>query len=115
MHPVTEPRPWGSYTILRDRADCKVKEITVHPGHRLSLQSHTYRDEKWTVVSGTGRVTRNNERLTLSYGESIEIAAGQKHRMENPGTEELTFIEIQTGSYFGEDDIIRYEDDYNRT
>ena len=119
-----DERPWGSYVVLLDSPACKVKEITVKPGQRLSLQSHEQRQEHWYVVSGRAAATLgkrdvSNERLAdilipLAAGESIEIPRGYKHRIANPGTDPLVFIEVQTGDYFGEDDNTRYEDDYDR-
>lgn len=110
----TASRPWGSYTILHDTDYYKTKRIDVKPGKRLSLQSHKKRDELWMIVAGKAKVTLDEQELLLSYGEKVEIKREQKHRVENVGTEMLTFIEIQTGDYFGEDDIIRYQDDFGR-
>ena len=107
-------RPWGNYEILRDGEYCKVKIINVKPGARLSYQYHHQRDENWTVVLGIARVTLDGKDFDLKPGEHIYIKRGQKHRVSNPGTSLLRFIEVQTGEYFGEDDIVRIEDDYNR-
>ena len=107
-------RPWGHYENLLERADHKVKEIIVEPGGRLSLQQHAQRAEHWTVVSGVGRVTIGQHDSVLEPGQSVEIARGAVHRIVNPGSVPLVFIEIQTGDYFGEDDIVRLEDDYGR-
>lgn len=107
-------RPWGHYENLLERTDHKVKEIVVHPGERLSLQQHQHRAEHWTVVSGVGRVTVGEQEFLLEPGQSVEIARGAVHRIMNPGKVPLVFVEIQTGNYFGEDDIIRFEDDYGR-
>jgi mannose-6-phosphate isomerase-like protein (cupin superfamily) len=107
-------RPWGHYENLRERSDHKVKEITVEAGQRLSLQQHTHRAEQWTVVSGVARVTVGKCESVLKPGQSVEIARGAVHRVTNPGTAPLIFVEVQTGNYFGEDDIIRLEDDYGR-
>ena len=108
-------RPWGEYLVLDDAAaDHKVKRITVTPGKRLSYQSHEKRAEHWFVVSGMAKVTLDGTDRMVGPGESIEISQGTKHRVENPGTEPLVFIEVQYGSYFGEDDIVRYEDDFGR-
>ncbi len=112
--PLTETRPWGSYTILDERAYCKVKRIEVTPGQKLSLQSHEKRHELWTVVQGSGIMTLDDRSFPVSEGEFITIHIGQKHRIENNSKEPLIFIEIQTGTYFGEDDIVRYEDSYGR-
>lgn len=110
----TEHRPWGSFTILGSSENFKTKRLDVLPGMRLSLQSHKHRKEYWIVVKGLARVTRDDQILDLGPGETVDIPVGAKHRVENPGTETLTFIEVQLGSYFGEDDIVRYQDDFNR-
>lgn len=107
-------RPWGTYTVLLNGVDHKVKEITVHPGQRLSLQRHRKREEHWFIHRGTARVTINGVAHILSVGQYIDIPRECAHRIENTGTENLVFIEIQTGDYFGEDDIERIEDDYAR-
>ena len=109
-----EERPWGYYEILQDAPEFKVKKISIEPGKRLSLQSHGKRDELWTIVSGKGIAEVDGLEVTLSYGQTIDIRRGQSHRMKNTGTERLIYIEVQTGEYFGEDDIIRYQDDYGR-
>ena len=111
----TDHRPWGFYTVLADEPDYKVKQIVVYPGQRLSLQKHQKRAEHWYVVSGEGIVTLDGQRLNKKGGESVNIPSGSAHRIENPGTVDLSFIEIQTGDYFGEDDIERLEDDYGRS
>ena len=111
----TDHRPWGFYTVLADETDYKVKRIVVYPGQRLSLQKHQKRAEHWYVVSGEGIVTLDGQRLNKKGGESVNIPCGPVHRIENPGTVDLSFIEIQTGDYFGEDDIERLEDDYGRS
>ena len=108
-------RPWGEYTILRDKEDSKTKLLTVHPGKRLSLQRHEKRDETWVIVSGEGLVTVDSGVTSIGYGDVIRIKAGQIHRVENCGLEDLRFIEVQTGTYFGEDDIERLDDDYGRS
>lgn len=107
-------RPWGFYEVLSDTDDHKVKRITVNPGKRLSLQSHNRRSEHWIIVSGKGVVTLNNNNYELGEGASIDIRKGVAHRIANPGDSPLVFIEIQMGDYFGEDDIIRLEDDFGR-
>ena len=108
-------RPWGEYLVLEDNAaDHKVKRITVEPNKRLSYQSHAKRAEHWFVVSGTAIVTLDEVEYEVGPGESIDIALGTKHRVEIRGDEVLVFIEVQYGTYFGEDDIVRYEDDYGR-
>jgi len=108
-------RPWGSFTSLEAGEGYQVKRLTVEPGKRLSLQSHRHRSENWTVVRGRALVTVGEKELLLQKGESAFIPAGAKHRLENPGGELLEVIEVQHGSYLGEDDIIRYEDDFGRT
>ncbi len=109
-----EFRPWGWYRVIDDSADHKIKEIQVNSKSRLSYQSHAKRSEVWTVISGEAHVIINDVSHTLNLNDTIFIPAGSKHRLENKTDEELNIIEIQTGSYLGEDDIIRYEDDYNR-
>ena len=107
-------RPWGLYHVLADADDFKVKEIYVKPGHRLSLQSHEHRDEHWVCIRGSGTVEIDGVELLFYPGCSLDIERGQKHRVSCVGDEELLFIEVQTGDYFGEDDITRFSDDYNR-
>jgi mannose-6-phosphate isomerase-like protein (cupin superfamily) len=109
-----DQRPWGYYKILSDRPDHKVKRIVVFPGKRLSLQRHRHRSEQWTIISGTALVTRDYRDMTFEAGESIDIPVGTVHRVFNPGNEPVVFIEVQTGDYFGEDDIERIEDDFGR-
>jgi mannose-1-phosphate guanylyltransferase/mannose-6-phosphate isomerase len=109
-----EYRPWGWYESLIVGPRFQVKRIVVHPGSSLSLQSHHHRAEHWIVVEGTAKVTRDSEVKLISENQSIYIPLGAIHRMENPGKVPLTLIEVQTGSYLGEDDIIRYEDAYDR-
>ena len=110
-----EQRPWGSFTVLDEGANYKVKRIEVQPGKRLSYQKHGRRNEHWMVVTGTARLTLDGRDITLNVGETISIDVGTSHRVENPGSGTLVFIEIQRGSYLGEDDIVRLEDDYGRT
>jgi len=107
-------RPWGWFESLALGDVFQVKRICVKPGAALSLQSHKYRSEHWIVVTGTAKVTINEETKNLSEGESVYIPLGAIHRLENPGAEFMFLIEVQIGTYFGEDDIIRYEDDYHR-
>ena len=107
-------RPWGYYEVLSDLPDHKVKRIVVYPGKRLSLQRHGHRLEHWTIVRGTAVVTRDAQQIPLKAGESVDIPLGAIHRVFNPGGEELVFIEVQMGDYFGEDDIERLEDDFGR-
>ena len=111
---MIEYRPWGYYEILKEKTNYKVKRITVKPGERLSYQYHHKRSEVWTIVSGIATMTLDDKISHYIYGETILIPQGTKHRVENKGIEDLIFIEVQHGSYFGEDDIIRIEDDYNR-
>ena len=109
-----EERPWGKFEVLVDSDYCKVKRITVKPDGRLSYQYHHKRSEVWTVVKGIATVTLDDEMTLYPYGETILIPQGAKHRVENRGMDDLVFIEVQHGSYFGEDDIVRIQDDYNR-
>ena len=108
-------RPWGWYQTLDLGENFQVKHLMVKPGAGLSLQSHRHRAEHWVVVSGTARVTRGEEVLTLDENQSTYLPAGTVHSLENPGETPLRVIEVQTGSYLGEDDIVRYEDRYGRT
>jgi len=107
-------RPWGYYQVYTDGPDHKVKRIVVHPGKRLSLQRHRRRSEHWFLLAGEAVVTVGGRELRLKAGESVDIPAGSAHRVHNPGPLELSFIEVQTGDYFGEDDIERIEDDFGR-
>jgi len=111
----TVHRPWGSYTILEDAADCKVKRLTVKPGHVLSLQLHHRRSEHWTVVDGVAKVRIGEEEFLLNRNESAYIPMNTVHRLENPTATDIHLIEVQCGDYFGEDDIVRLEDRYGRT
>jgi mannose-6-phosphate isomerase len=108
-------RPWGTYTVLEEAPNFKVKRIEVLPGKRLSYQKHSQRAEHWFVVEGTAKVTLDGKHITISAGEAIDIPTGAAHRVENPGDDDLIFIEVQRGTYLGEDDIVRLEDDYGRT
>lgn len=110
----TVHRPWGTYTVLQEGIGFKLKRIEVKPGARLSLQSHNYRSEHWVVVSGKALVTNGEEQTELQPNQSTYIPVGNKHRLENHGTEQLILIEVQCGSYLGEDDIKRYDDLYGR-
>ncbi len=107
-------RPWGSYEGIDNELRFQVKHITVNPGASLSLQMHYHRSEHWVVVKGTAQITRGEETFILSENQSTYIPLGIKHRLANPGKLPLEIIEIQSGSYLGEDDIVRYEDDYGR-
>ena len=108
-------RPWGTYTVLEEDRGFKVKRIEVLPGKRLSYQKHAQRAEHWFVVEGTAKVTLDDQEITVRAGEAIDIPIGAAHRVENPDKENLVFIEVQRGSYLGEDDIVRLQDDYGRT
>jgi mannose-1-phosphate guanylyltransferase/mannose-6-phosphate isomerase len=110
----TVHRPWGSFTVLEDEADCKVKRLTVKPGGVLSLQLHHRRSEHWTVVAGTAKVRVGDREFLLGRNESTYIPAETLHRLENPGEADAHLIEVQCGDYFGEDDIVRLEDKYGR-
>jgi len=109
-----DQRPWGNYQVLADEPDHKVKRIVVYPGKRLSLQRHRQRAEHWYLIAGQGLVTRDREAISLTAGEAVDIPRGARHRIENLGPLDVVFIEVQTGDYFGEDDIERFEDDYGR-
>ncbi|HEY6939979.1 mannose-1-phosphate guanylyltransferase/mannose-6-phosphate isomerase [Dokdonella sp.] len=110
----TVHRPWGSYTVLEDADDCKVKRLTVKPGHVLSLQLHHRRSEHWTVVEGTAKVRVGEREFLLQRNESTYIPMDTVHRLENPTDRDIHLIEVQCGDYFGEDDIVRLEDRYGR-
>ena len=107
-------RPWGRYQVLADTETYKVKTIWVEPGHRLSLQRHQKREEHWYIVSGVADVVLGDEEFKAEAGASVEVAIGQAHRIGNSGSEVMIFIEVQRGTYFGEDDIERLQDDYAR-
>jgi mannose-6-phosphate isomerase-like protein (cupin superfamily) len=111
---ATERRPWGSFTVLDLGAGYKVKRIVVEPAQRLSYQSHGRRAEHWVVVAGEATVTVDDAHLTLRAGEAVDIPVGSKHRVANEAQWPLTFIEVQRGEYLGEDDIVRFDDDYGR-
>ncbi len=110
-----DERPWGNYTVLSDEDDHKVKRIVVHPGKRLSYQTHARRAEHWYVVSGTATVTLDGQDHQVGAGQAVDIAQGMAHRCANQGDEDVVFIEVQRGDYFGEDDIVRLEDDFGRS
>jgi mannose-1-phosphate guanylyltransferase / mannose-6-phosphate isomerase len=122
--PATEPslppgdrivqRPWGYYEDIDLGERFRVKRITVAPGGKLSLQWHHHRAEHWVVVSGTARVTKGEQVMLLTENQSVFISVGELHRLENPGKVPLQIIEVQTGTYLGEDDIVRVEDVYHR-
>lgn len=109
-----DKRPWGEYWVLEDTATHKVKKVLVNQGQRLSLQYHKFRSEVWTIVSGIATVTIEGEEKQYNVGEAVYVPQGAVHRIANYGDIPLIFIEVQYGTYFGEDDIIRIEDDYNR-
>jgi mannose-6-phosphate isomerase len=108
-------RPWGTYTVLEEDRGFKVKRIEVLPGKRLSYQKHSQRAEHWFVVEGTAKVTLDGAEIMVRAGEAIDIPIGTAHRVENADDENLIFIEVQRGSYLGEDDIVRLQDDYGRS
>ena len=108
-------RPWGSYEGVDAGQRFQVKRLMVNPGASLSLQMHHHRAEHWVVVKGTARVTKGGEVFMLTENQSTYIPLGTTHRLENPGNIPLEIIEVQSGSYLGEDDIVRFEDKYNRT
>jgi mannose-1-phosphate guanylyltransferase/mannose-6-phosphate isomerase len=107
-------RPWGYYESVDAGPGFQVKRLMIKPGHKLSLQMHRQRAEHWVVVAGTARVTRGEEVFDLQRNQSTYIPLGAKHRLENAGTEPLLIVEVQSGAYLGEDDIVRFEDSYNR-
>ena len=111
---TTVYRPWGSYTVLEEQPRFQIKRITVTPGAKLSLQMHHHRHEHWVVVTGTARITNGNEQTLLHENQSTYIPAGTTHRLENPGVIPLELIEVQNGSYLGEEDIVRFDDVYGR-
>lgn len=111
---ASDHRPWGFYRIHADEDSYKIKKIVVYPGKRLSLQRHQHRSEHWHILQGQAMMTLADKNLSLSAGQSVDIPNGALHRIENTGSHDLVFIEVQTGEYFGEDDIERVEDDYGR-
>lgn len=110
-----DQRPWGMYEVVAEGDGYKVKRIEVSPGQRLSLQMHQSRSEHWVIVNGEAIVTIGEREIRLRENEDALIPPRTKHRVANPGTTPLIFIEVQCGAYLGEDDITRFEDDYNRT
>jgi len=108
-------RPWGRYEVLSTSEFHQVKNLYVLPSKRLSYQRHEKRAEHWFIVTGNARITLNGDSSEMSDGDSIDIEIGMAHRIENIGTTELIFTEVQTGTYFGEDDIERLEDDFGRS
>lgn len=113
-HPAFDQRPWGSFTVLDQGGGFKVKRIEVLPGKRLSYQKHAMRSEHWFFLQGTAKVTIDGAEVIKTAGESVDIRVGSAHRVENPGKEIVIFIEVQRGEYLGEDDIVRFEDDFGR-
>ncbi len=107
-------RPWGSFTVLEEGRGYKIKRIEVNPGHRLSLQMHHHRSEHWIVVSGTAKVICGDNESIIYQNQSTYVPQCHVHRLENPGIIPLVLIEVQNGEYLGEDDIVRFEDDYYR-
>lgn len=112
--PRFDRRPWGTFTVLDEADGFKVKRIEVLPGKRLSYQKHAQRAEHWVVVQGTAKVTLDDRDILVAAGEAIDISIGAAHRVENPGSDTLVFIEVQRGGYLGEDDIVRLQDDFGR-
>jgi mannose-1-phosphate guanylyltransferase len=110
----TVHRPWGTYTTLEEGPGFKIKRVEVRPGRSMSLQLHNHRSEHWVVVTGTARIVNGEKNLDIRPNESTFIPVGTRHRMANPGTQDLVVIEVQTGGYLGEDDIVRFEDVYGR-
>ncbi len=110
----SETRPWGRYTVIDAGHEYQVKRLEVLPGQRMSYQKHERRNEHWTIVQGTAKITLEGEELIVETGGSMDVPVGAAHRIANPGNALLVMIEIQRGSYLGEDDIIRLQDDYGR-
>lgn len=112
---ITEYRPWGYFTILEEKDNYKVKKLFVNPGQRLSLQLHHHRDEQWIIVKGCANLVCGESSKIYHTGESIAIPRGILHRIENNSDSPVIIIEVQNGEYLGEDDIVRFQDDYSRT
>lgn len=110
----SEARPWGRYEVIDEQSTHKIKRIWVLPGHQLSYQRHKFRAEHWFFIAGQGLAIVDGLEIGIKVGSTVDIAIGQLHRIRNTGSEDLVFIEIQTGTYFGEDDIERVEDDFGR-
>lgn len=113
-HAKSDDRPWGRWETLAEEPGYKVKRIVVEPGKRLSYQKHAKRAEIWTVAEGQGLAVIDGKETQLKAGDTIQVPQGAAHRMANPGKKPMTFVEVQLGSYFGEDDIMRLEDDFGR-
>ena len=109
-----EDRPWGNYTVLYTDESCQVKKLVVDPAKRISLQSHKFRAEHWFIVSRHGTAELDGKEIEVGPGDSIEVPIGSKHRISCGEGELLVFIEVQTGSSFSENDIVRYDDDFGR-
>lgn len=109
-----EERPWGRYEVIGGEASHKIKRIWISSGKQLSYQRHKFRAEHWFVIAGSGIAIVDGHEITITVGSSLDIAIGQLHRIRNTGNTDLIFIEVQTGTYFGEDDIVRVEDDFGR-
>jgi mannose-6-phosphate isomerase-like protein (cupin superfamily) len=109
-----EERPWGNYTVLYTDETCQVKKLVLNPGKRISLQSHEFRAEHWFIVSGQGTAELDDTEIEVGPGDSIDVPIGSKHRIASNPSEPLVFVEVQTGSSFSEDDIVRYDDDFGR-
>lgn len=107
-------RPWGSFIILLVENNCKVKKLIISPKKRFSLQFHNKRTETWTIVKGRVEITIGDKKGIYSYGQTVSVPIGTAHRIENTENEDAEIIEVQTGTYFGEDDITRLEDDFGR-
>lgn len=112
---LTTERPWGKFIVLADLNYTKVKRLIVNPGQRLSLQSHKLRDEHWVIVRGTARVTLDDETKDVGYGEHVYVKRGTRHRIANAANEPVELVEVQVGEAFPEEDIERFQDDYNRS
>ena len=111
----SEERPWGSWHVIDVNPGYKIKRIHVNPGARLSLQTHEHRSEHWVVIQGVATCEIDGQVSAVSHDQSIDVPLGAKHRLGNQGDEELVIVEVQLGSYTGEDDIRRYEDDHGRS
>ncbi|MBI3316039.1 MAG: phosphomannose isomerase type II C-terminal cupin domain [Candidatus Omnitrophica bacterium] len=107
-------KPWGNYQILHRETGIQVKRIELRPGLRFSLQKHLKRSEKWVIIQGSGTATVGGKTVSIEPGSVLAVACGQKHRMHNTGQTPLVFIEVQFGDYLGEDDVVRFEDDFGR-
>jgi mannose-6-phosphate isomerase len=109
-----QERPWGNFAVLHTDENCQVKQLVVNPGKRISLQSHKFRAEHWFIVSGQGVAELDGLEMEVYPGDSVDVSIGSKHRISCGKSEPLVFIEVQTGSSFDEDDIVRFADDFNR-